>query len=41
MRGLLRHARYVLGENPLTAVSFGVFFLFLTMARVRSVDRAL
>ncbi len=32
MRGLLRHARYVLGENPLTAVSFGVFFVFLVLA---------
>jgi peptide/nickel transport system permease protein len=28
----LRHAGYVLGENPLTAVAFGLFFLFLVMA---------
>ena len=34
MRGLLRHARYVLGENPLTAVAFGLFFLFLIAAAI-------
>ena len=32
MRGFLRHIRYVLGENPLTAVSFGLFLGFLILA---------
>ena len=34
MRGLLRHARWVLGENPLTAVAFGLFFLLLALAAI-------
>src|SRR5579864_5979809 len=32
MRGFLSHIRYVLGENPLTAVSFGLFLGFLILA---------
>lgn len=34
MKERLRHARYVLGENPLTAISFGLFFAFLMMAAI-------
>ena len=34
MKGLLRHARWVLGENPLTAVAFGLFFLLLALAAI-------
>jgi peptide/nickel transport system permease protein len=29
MKGLLRHARYVVSENPLTGFSFGIFILLL------------
>src|SRR5687767_8773365 len=32
MLPLLRHARYVLSENPITAVAFGLFTLFLFAA---------
>ena len=32
MAALLRHTRYVLGQNPVTALAFGLFALFLTAA---------
>ncbi|MBV9829654.1 MAG: ABC transporter permease [Alphaproteobacteria bacterium] len=32
MNQILRHARYVLGENPVTAASFGMFALFIIAA---------
>ena len=34
MRALLRHARYVIGENPLTGLAFGLFVLLLVCAAV-------
>ena len=30
--GTLAHARYVVGENPVTAGAFGLFALFVLMA---------
>src|SRR6185369_12177763 len=32
MLGLLRHARYVLSENPVTGLAFGLFALFMLAA---------
>jgi len=32
VRGLLRHARYVLSENPVTAFAFGLFLLIVAAA---------
>ena len=32
MRALLRHGRYVLGENPVTGLAFGLFVLLVVLA---------
>lgn len=34
MRALLRHARYVIGENPLTGLAFALFVLILVFAAI-------
>ena len=37
----LKHARYVIGENPVTGFAFGLFVLIVFAARARPVHRAL